>query len=149
MQPLMDESVPAMVWTARPDLSCEYLSRAWLAFTGFHEEEALGEGWARGVHPEDLARWLDICIRAFDAREPFQIEYRLRRRDGEYRWILDRGVPRYSPGGVFIGFAGTCFDIDDRKRKEIELARALERESKQRVVQDRIICEVCKNFPSL
>jgi PAS domain S-box-containing protein len=136
MQHLMDESVPAMVWKARPDMSCEYLSRAWLAFTGYPEEQALGEGWSRGVHPEDLARWLDICVRAFDAREPFQIEYRLRRRDGAYRWMLDRGVPRFSPDGVFVGFAGACFDVDERKRAEADLARALERERKLRIAAE-------------
>lgn len=136
MQPAMDESLPAMVWKARPDMSCEYLSRAWLAFTGFPEEQALGDGWSRGVHPEDLARWLDICVRAFDAREPFQIEYRLRRRDGEYRWMLDRGVPRFSPDGVFLGFAGTCFDVDERKRAETDLARALERERRLRIATE-------------
>lgn len=136
MQHAMDESVPAMIWKARPDMSCEYLSRAWLAFTGYPEEQALGDGWSRGVHPEDLARWLDICVRAFDAREPFQIEYRLRRRDGEYRWMLDRGVPRFSPDGVFIGFAGTCFDVDERKRAETDLARALERERKLRIATE-------------
>ncbi len=88
------------------------------------------------MHPEDLARWLDICVRAFDAREPFEIEYRLRRRDGEYRWVLDRGVPRYSPDGVFVGFAGACFDIDERKRAQTELARALERERKLRIATE-------------
>jgi PAS domain S-box-containing protein len=132
----MDESVPAMVWTARPDMSCEYVSREWLEFTGYSAEQALGDGWSRGMHPEDLARWLDICVRAFDAREPFQIEYRLRRRDGEYRWMLDRGVPRYSPDGVFVGFAGACFDVDERKRVETDLARALERERKLRIATE-------------
>jgi PAS domain S-box-containing protein len=126
-----------MVWTARPDMSCEYLSREWLQFTGYSAEQALGDGWARTVHPEDLARWLDICVRAFDAREPFAIEYRLRRRDGEYRWVLDRGVPRYSPDGVFLGFAGACFDIDERKRAQTELARALERERKLRIATEK------------
>jgi PAS domain S-box-containing protein len=132
----MDESVPAMVWTARPDMSCEYLSREWLEFTGYSAEQALGDGWSRSVHPEDLARWLDICVRAFDAREPFEIEYRLRRRDGEYRWMLDHGVPRYSPDGVFVGFAGACFDIDEPKRAQAELARALERERKLRIAAE-------------
>jgi PAS domain S-box-containing protein len=132
----MDDSVPAMVWTARPDMSCEYLSREWLRFTGCSEEQALGDGWSRNVHPEDLARWLDTCVRAFDAREPFQIEYRLRRRDGEYRWMLDRGVPRYSADGVFLGFAGTCVDIDERRRAERELARALERERSLRIAAE-------------
>jgi PAS domain S-box-containing protein len=114
-------------------MACEYLSREWLRFTGLSPEQALGDGWTRGVHPEDLARWLDTCVRAFDAREPFCIEYRLRRHDGDYRWVLDRGVPRYAPDGLFIGFAGTCVDIDDRKRCEQELGRALERERQLRI----------------
>jgi PAS domain S-box-containing protein len=130
VRPLIDDSVPAMVWTARPDMSCEYLSRPWLEFTGYTAEQALGEGWSRGVHPEDLARWLDTCVRAFDAREPFEIEYRLRRRDGEYRWVLDRGVPRYDAGGAFLGYVGNCVDIDQRKRSESGIASSLERERK-------------------
>ena len=133
---LMDESIPAMVWSARPDMSCEYLSRAWLQYTGCTEEQALGDGWSRGVHPEDLARWLDACVRAFDAREPFEIEYRLRRRDGEYRWVLERGMPRLSPDGVFLGYAGYCVDIHERRRAESELARALERERRLRIAAE-------------
>src|SRR5439155_22262091 len=112
----LDDNLPVMAWRARPDMSCEFLSRQWLEFTGYTEQQALGDGWSRGVHPEALARWPDTCVRAFDAREPFEIEYRLRRRDGEYRWILDRGVPRFSRDGLFLGYAGTCIDIDERKR---------------------------------
>jgi PAS domain S-box-containing protein len=132
----LDDNLPVMAWRARPDMSCEFLSRQWLEFTGYTEQQALGDGWSRGVHPEDLARWLDTCVRAFDAREPFEIEYRLRRRDGEYRWILDRGVPRFSRDGLFLGYAGTCIDIDERKRVEQELARSLERERKLRVATE-------------
>jgi len=126
------EGIPAMVWSARPDMSCEHLSEEWLRFTGLPAALALGDGWSRGVHPEDLARWLDTCVRAFDAQEPFCMEYRLRRHDGEYRWVLDRGVPRFAPDGAFAGYVGVCVDIDDRKRCEHELARALERERKLR-----------------
>jgi PAS domain S-box-containing protein len=125
---MLEDSVPAMVWRARPDLSCEYLSRPWLEFTGYSREQALGDGWSRGVHPEDLSRWLDTCVRAFDLREPFQLEYRLRRRDGEYRWVLDRGVPRFAADGAFLGYVGTCIDIEERKRAESGIARSLERE---------------------
>jgi PAS domain S-box-containing protein len=125
-----------MHWSVRPDLSCDYLSPAWLDFTGSTPEQALGDGWSRGVHPEDLARWLDRCLRAFDEREPFEIEYRLRHNDGEYRWVLDRAVPRYTRDGAFQGYVGCCIDIDDRKRAEGELARSLERERKLRVVTD-------------
>jgi PAS domain S-box-containing protein len=131
-----DESTPLMAWRARPDMSCEQVSRAWLDFTGYTPEQALGDGWSRGLHPEDLARWLDACVRAFDERQPFEIEYRLRRRDGEYRWVLDRAAPRYSPDGLFLGFAGACIDIDEHKRAQHELARALERERRLRVATE-------------
>ncbi|MGH8741843.1 MAG: PAS domain-containing protein, partial [Burkholderiales bacterium] len=131
-----EEPPPVMLWRARPDLSCEYLSKQWLDFTGCPEEQALGDGWLRGVHPEDLARWLDTCLRAFDAREAFEIEYRLRRRDGEYRWVLDRGRPRFSADGLFLGFAGTCLEIHERKRAEQELARLQERERRLRAATD-------------
>ena len=130
------EPLPMMLWRARPDMSCEFLSHQWLEFTGATEEQALGDGWSRWVHPEDLTRWLDVCVRSFDAREPFEIEYRLRRRDGEYRWVLDRGLPRYSRDGVFLGFVGTCMDINERRRGEQELARSLERERKLRTAAE-------------
>ena len=130
------EPLPVMLWRARPDMSCEYISRQWLEYTGAMESEALGDGWSRSVHPEDLARWLDTFVHSFDAREAFEIEYRLRRRDGEYRWVLDRGLPRYAKDGLFVGFVGTCIDIDERKRAEHELARSLERERRLRIATE-------------
>ena len=132
----MHDSFPAMAWRSRPDMSCEYLSPRWLRFTGYSSEAALGDGWSRGVHPEDLPRWLDTCLRAYDAREAYEIEYRLRRQDGEFRWVLDRGEPRYDAEGLFAGYAGVCFDIDELKRAEGELARALERERKLRIATE-------------
>ncbi len=126
------EPLPAMLWRARPDMSCEYVSAQWLEFTGYSADQALGDGWSRGVHPEDLARWLDASLRAFDAREPFEVEYRLRRHDGEYRWVLDRGRPRFGADGLFLGFVGLCVDIHERKQAEQALARALERERRER-----------------
>ncbi|HEY5898760.1 MAG TPA: PAS domain-containing protein [Burkholderiales bacterium] len=133
---LDDSALPVMLWSARPDLSCEYVSRAWLAFTGYSAEQALGEGWSRVVHAEDLARWLDSCVRAFDSRQPFEIEYRMRRHDGEYRWVLDRGEPRYSPDGLFLGYAGVAVDIDALKRAEVSLAASLERERRLRTATE-------------
>jgi PAS domain S-box-containing protein len=127
-----EEPLPAMLWRARPDMACEYVSPQWLQFTGYTEEQALGDGWSRGVHPEDLAGWLDTSLRAFDAREPFEVEYRLRRRDGEYRWVLERAQPRFAVGGLFVGFTGVCVDIHERKHAGQELARALERERRLR-----------------
>jgi len=131
----IDDDLPLMLWTARPDLSCDYVSPAWLAFTGLAREQALGHGWSRALHPEDLARWLDACVRAFDAREPFSLEYRLRRRDGEYRWLLDQAAPR-GQDGLFLGFAGVCIDIDEAKRAQRELARSLERERRLRLAAE-------------
>ena len=131
----IDDDLPLMLWTARPDLSCDYVSPGWLQYTGFSEQQALGQGWSRAVHPEDLARWLDACVRAFDAQQPFTVEYRLRRRDGEYRWMLDRAAPRRH-AGVFIGFAGACVDIDEAKRAQHELARSLERERRLRLAAE-------------
>jgi PAS domain S-box-containing protein len=131
----IDDDLPLMLWTARPDLSCDFVSPAWLAFTGFSRERALGQGWSRALHPEDLARWLDACVRAFDGQAPFSLEYRLRRRDGEYRWMLDRAAPRRH-GGLFIGFAGVCVDIDEAKRAQQALARSLERERRLRIAAE-------------
>src|SRR5215208_2362733 len=113
-----DENIPLMTWRARPDMSCEQVSRAWLDYTGYTTGQALGEGWAHALHPEDLGRWLDTAVRAFDERKPFEIEYRLRRRDGEYRWMLERAAPLYAEGSLFLGYAGACVDIDAHKCME-------------------------------
>ena len=134
-----EEPLPVMLWRARPDLSCEYLSPEWLEFTGYTQAQALGDGWSRGMHPEDLARWLDTCLRAFDTREPFEIDYRLRRRDGEYRWMLDRAQPRLAADGAFLGFVGACIDIHERTLAEQETGRALQRARRQRLAQERIL----------
>jgi PAS domain-containing protein len=101
--------VPTMLWLARPDMSCEYRSRQWREFAGAGVEAH--ELWAEGVHPEDLARWLQTCLRAFDSREPYEVHYRLRHRDGQYRWILERAVPRFDPRGMFVGYAGACIEL--------------------------------------
>src|SRR5262249_7630637 len=136
MQDLELERMPVMTWTARPDMSCAALSREWLAYTGCSAEQALGDGWSGGIHPEDLGRWLDTRVRAVDARGPLGIQDRLRGHDGEYRWMLDRGVPRQGADGRFLGYAGVCVDIDQRKRAEQELERALARERKLRLAAE-------------
>jgi PAS domain-containing protein len=103
--------MPAMLWLARPDMSCEYRSRQWREFTGCALDDP-HELWADGVHPEDLGRWLNTCLRAFDLREPYEIRYRLRRRDGQYRWFLERAVPRFDARGAFVGYAGACIEVE-------------------------------------
>lgn len=114
----MTDGAPMLVWMADADKRCSYFNKPWLEFTGRKVEQELGEGWAEGVHPEDLRRCLSTYGAAFDARERFQMEYRLRHRDGTYRWIVDCGVPRFSEGGVFAGYIGSCMDIADRKQVE-------------------------------
>ena len=131
-----DENIPLMTWRVRPDMSCEQVSRAWLDYTGYTSEQALGEGWTRALHPEDLGRWLETCVQAFDERKAFEIEYRLRRRDGEYRWMLERSAPLYAGEGLFVGYSGFCVDIDAHRRMQHGLARALERERRSRIAME-------------
>src|SRR5260221_11802630 len=121
-----------MLWRAKPDMGWEYTGRGWLEFTGRSAQQALGDGWSRALHAEDLARWLDCCVRAFDGREPFEIEYRMRRYDGEYRWVLDRAAPMYSADGLFLGYVGAGGEIHERKAADRGLARETARERKPR-----------------
>ena len=143
-----DDTLPLMSWHARPDMSCEYVNRAWLEFTGYTPAMADGHGWTQCVHPEDLAAWLDTCVRAFDERKPFEIEYRLRRHDGEYRWIRERAAPRFSAEGAFVGFAGGGIDIDEHKRAEEDLARELHRERRMRNAQGRVLSSLLERMPA-
>jgi PAS domain S-box-containing protein len=115
---IIANSAPVMLWMSGRDKLCSFVNQSWLAFTGRTMEQEQGEGWASGVHPEDLNRCLEIYCNAFDGRAEFQMEYRLRHHDGGYRWILDFGVPRFEPEGVFQGYVGSCLDITDRKLSE-------------------------------
>ena len=112
---LMTDTAPVMVWMSGPDKLCTYFNRPWLEFTGRPIEAELGNGWAEGVHPDDITRCMETYTQAFDRRLPFKMEIRLRRHDGEYRWILDSGVPRFNPDGSFAGYIGSAIDITDQK----------------------------------
>ena len=118
-------SAPVMIWMSGTDQLCDWLNQSWLAFTGRALEQEIGNGWMEGIHPDDVERCIEIYDSAFDARRPFSTEYRLRRHDGEYRWLLDNGIPRYTSDGEFAGFIGTCIDIHDRKQDEQERAALL------------------------
>ena len=115
------DSGQALIWKAGTDKLCNYFNKVWLDFTGRTYEQEAGNGWAEGVHPDDFERCLDIYISAFDKREAFSMDYRLRRYDGEYRWIQDDGCPRYDIDGNFAGYIGYCLDITERKQTEKEL----------------------------
>lgn len=115
---------PNPIWRAGVDGKCNYFNKDWLAFTGRNLEQELGDGWAEGVHPDDLDRCLKIYLDHFNARKPFDMEYRLRYRDGTYRWLYDSGKPISSPNGEFAGYIGSCYDIHDRKLAEDALRQA-------------------------
>jgi PAS domain S-box-containing protein len=112
------DSGRALIWTAGTDKLCYYFNRVWLEFTGRTLDQEMGNGWTEGIHPDDLQHCLDIYAEAFDHREKFSMEYRLRQYDGKYRWILNDGCPRYDSKGEFIGYIGHCLDISDRKLSE-------------------------------
>ncbi len=115
----MTDSAPMLVWMADAAGRRTYVNERWLAFTGRKMEQELGDGWAEGVHPDDLDRCLDAFTSHFDRREPVEMEYRLCHHGGQYRWIVDRGVPRLAPDGTFLGYIGSCIDIHVRRRAEM------------------------------
>src|SRR5262245_25857959 len=112
------DSAPVLIWVSGPDKLCTYLSKGWLDFTGRTLVEELGSGWADSVHPDDRAGCLAVYERAFDARQEFSMEYRLRRHDGQYRWVWDRGIPRFAADGSFFGYIGCADDITERRQTE-------------------------------
>lgn len=119
----MANAAPVMIWMAGTDKLYTFFNKGWLDFTAKTLEQELGNGWTKGVHAEDFSHCLEVYANAFDARQEFTMEYRLRRYDGEYRWILDHGAPRVGPDDVFLGYVGTAIDITDHKCAEEGLDR--------------------------
>jgi PAS domain S-box-containing protein len=117
---IMADTAPVMIWVSDADRLCTFFNQTWLTFTGRSMEEEHGDGWSKGVHPDDLERCLEVYNSAFNARRDFQMEYRLRRADGEYRSVLDNGIPRFAPSGAFAGYIGSAIDITDLKRIQQE-----------------------------
>jgi len=111
---LILESSPNMIWRANLSTECDYFNKTWLDFTGRTMELENGFGWAAGVHPDDLDRCVKIYLDNFKLQHPFEMDYRLKRYDGQYRWINDRGVPFYDKNKVFIGFIGSCMDVTEK-----------------------------------
>jgi PAS domain S-box-containing protein len=112
---VITDASPILVWMAGTDKLCYYFNKGWLDFVGRTLEQESGKGWTENVHPEDLDRCLQTFVNNFDAHNPFEMEYRVRHHTGQYRWILNRGVPRYTPDGTFEGYVGACLDIHYQK----------------------------------
>ena len=110
---IVADAAPVLIWMSDVDKLCTFFNKYWLEFTGRSLQQELGNGWAEGVHRDDLRKCLKTYTEAFDARKPFVMQYRLRRNDGEYRWISDHGVPRYDADGAFVGYIGSCVDVTD------------------------------------
>jgi PAS domain S-box-containing protein len=135
----MADTAPVLIWMAGFDKLCTYFNQRWLDYTGRTLDQELGNGWVDSVHPEDVARCLKTYGEAFDRREPFQMEYRLRKAGGQYGWLLDKGVPRRFPSGEFAGYIGSCTDVSERKDLEDRLRKTVkEKESLLREVHHRV-----------
>ncbi len=111
---LIVESSPNMIWRSNLTTKCDYFNKTWLDFTGRTAKQEAGFGWAEGVHPDDLDRCVKIYLDNFHQQSSFEMDYRLKNRHGEYRWINDRGVPFYDKTGKFIGFIGSCMDVTEK-----------------------------------
>jgi len=120
---VMADTAPVLIWMTGTDGLCNYFNKPWLEFTGRSMEQEVGTGWTEGVHPDDVQGCFDGFLPAFHARRPFRMEYRLRRADGEYRWVIESGIPRYTGDGEFAGYIGSNIDITDLKGAEQERER--------------------------
>ena len=109
---MMADTAPVMIWMSDADAGCTFLNKPWLDFTGRTMVQDMGDGWVEGVHPKDVAHCFNTYQSSFKARQPFTMEYRLRRADGEYRWVVDTGVPRMTRRHL-AGYIGSCIDITD------------------------------------
>ncbi len=120
----MADTAPVMIWIADSRRGCTYVNKRWLDFTGRTIEEEMGAGWMESLHPTDYERCLETFVSSYEQKRPFEMEYRLRRKDGEYRWVYDTGIPRFSSDGTFLGYIGSCIDISERKASEVALETA-------------------------
>jgi len=136
----MADTAPVMIWVSGAEKLCTFFNKVWLEFTGRTMEQELGDGWAKGVHPDDLDRCIAIYSESFEARRSFKMEYRLRRADGECRWILDEGVPRFTPDGTFAGYIGSAIDITEitDATEQLQTAYSEIEKLKQRLEQDNL-----------
>jgi PAS domain S-box-containing protein len=130
----MADCAPVMLWMAGTDALCNFFNKTWLDFSGRTMADEMHNGWAEAVHFEDFQRCMHTYLDAFVEHRPFRMEYRLRRADGQFRWILDTGVPRFAPGGGFAGYIGSCIDITEIREASAALKR-LNSDLEQRVAE--------------
>ena len=119
----MADTAPVLIWMTGTDGLCNYFNKPWLEFRGRTMEQEVGTGWMEGVHPDDVQGCFDSFLPAYHARKPFSMEYRLKRADSEYRWVIESGIPRYTGGGEFAGYIGSNIDVTELKRAETESQR--------------------------
>ncbi len=143
----LTEQSPVLIWRAGTNAECDYFNQRWLDFTGRTVAQEQGNGWTEGVHADDYQQCLTIYLEAFHQRNPFEMEYRLLRHDGEYRWLFDRGAPFYHEDGSFAGYIGSCIDITE----QVEGREAL-RKAQEKKIEDLSkllpICSNCKKIRS-
>jgi PAS domain S-box-containing protein len=132
------DSAPVLIWMSGTDGLCNFFNKTWVNFTGRAAEQEMGNGWVEGVHPEDREECIRVYSAAFDARQPFALHYRLRRHDGQYRWLLDHGVPRFDAQRKFEGYIGSCIDVTERKTAEQALVDSY---SEIKLLKDRLQAE--------
>lgn len=131
------DQAPVLIWMSDTSKATTWFNKPWLEFTGRSLEQEIGNGWAGSVHPDDYAYCLETYSNNFEARQPFEMDYRLRRSDGVYRWVMDRGIPIFGQDGVFLGYMGSCIDINERKEAEEQGDALLKMEQAARVQAER------------
>jgi two-component system CheB/CheR fusion protein len=127
----MTNNVPVMIWTSGTDKLCNFVNSTWLRFTGRRLQDELGMGWTDSIHKDDVQECLRIYYKAFDKKKPFKTECRLRRHDGEYRWVVKQEEPNFSSEGVFMGYIASCIEVHDKKLAHEEMERTVEKRTRE------------------
>jgi len=119
------DTAPVMIWMTDTSKMCNYCNKPWLEFTGRTIEDELGYGWTELIHPDDKTKYSEEFSSMFDEKKEFNIEYRFKKQDGQYRWILNTGIPRFTTNGSFLGYIGSCIDITELKRSREQSENSL------------------------